>query len=84
MFTARTTTGRNNYIGVAIYKHRKQLHISQREVADRLVALGLVIDKNAVQRIESGQRFITDIELPYFAKLFGTTISELYEESKDV
>ena len=84
MFTARTDTGRNNYIGIAIRKQRKLLRISQREVADRLVALGLVIDKNAVQRIESGQRFITDVELPYFSKLFNMTISELYEESQDV
>lgn len=84
MFTARTNTGRNNCIGIAIRKQRKLLRISQREVADRLEALGLIIDKNAVQRIESGQRFITDIELPYFAKLFDMTIPELYEESQDV
>lgn len=83
MFTARTTTGRNNHIGIAIRKRRQELHISQRELSDRLVSIGLNIDKNAVQRIESGQRFLTDVELPYFAKLFDTTIAELYEDSDD-
>ena len=37
--------------------------ISQRKLADMLQLAGLDIDKNAVQRIESGKRFVTDIEL---------------------
>ena len=39
------------------------MHISQRELADRLQLAGLDVDKNAVQRIECGKRFVTDIEL---------------------
>ena len=35
------------------------------ELADRLQRSGLDADKNAVQRIESGQRFVMDIELVY-------------------
>ena len=68
MFTNRTETGRNNIVGVAVREYRKQLRISQRELADRLQIIGLDIDKNAVQRIESGQRFITDIELIYLGQ----------------
>lgn len=30
---------------------------------------GLDLDKNAIQRIESGQRFVTDIELKGIAKV---------------
>ena len=45
------------------------MKISQRELADRLQLIGLDIDKNAVQRIESGQRFVTDIELRYLRKV---------------
>lgn len=52
---------------------------NQRELADRLQIIGLDIDKNAVQRIESGQRFITDIELIYLAQVFNITVEELYE-----
>ena len=36
---------------------RKNLRISQRELADRLAVIGLDIDKNAVQRMESGIDF---------------------------
>jgi len=55
--------------------------ISQREVADRLRSHGLVIDKNAVQRMESGERFIIDTELHAIAKVFGISINELLEET---
>ena len=77
MFKARTADGRNNISGLRVKELRKALQISQRELSDRLQVVGLDIDKNAVQRMESGERFITDIELGYLAKIFGVTIEEL-------
>ena len=77
MFTNRTPDGRNNIAGIKVTELRKNLRISQRELSDRLNVIGLDIDKNAVQRMESGQRLITDIELGYLAKVFGVTIEEL-------
>ena len=38
---------------------------------------GLDVDKNAIQRIESGQRFVTDIELKVLAQVLKTTTDEL-------
>ena len=70
MFINKTKDGRNNICGVNIAYLRKQIKISQRELADQMQLLGLDLDKNAIQRIESGQRFVTDIELLYFAKFF--------------
>lgn len=70
---------RNNICGIKVAKLRKSLHISQRELADRLEGIGLSIDKNAVQRIESGQRFVTDIEIIYLAKVFNTTVEKLLD-----
>lgn len=46
-------------------------------LADRLQLLGLDLDKNAIQRIESGQRFVTDIELAVLAQVFDTSVDEL-------
>lgn len=77
MFRNKTSDGRNNICGIKIAKLRKGLRISQRQLADNLQLIGLDIDKNAVQRIESGQRFVTDIELISLAKVFNTTIEEL-------
>ena len=35
------------------------------------------LEKNAIQQIESGKRFVTDIELNALAKVFGVTTDEL-------
>lgn len=77
MFSNRTTDGRNNIAGIRVAELREGLRISQRELADKLCENGLVVDKNAVQRMESGERFITDIELGYLAKVFSVNIEEL-------
>ena len=77
MFNNRTEDGRNNIAGLKVAELRKRLRISQRELSDRLNVIGLNIDKNAVQRMESGQRFITDIEIISLAKIFGITVEEL-------
>ena len=67
----------NNISGKNIAKFRKELNISQRELADRLQLTGLDIDKNAIQRIESGKRFVTDVELVYFSEVLDKTLNEL-------
>lgn len=82
MFSSRSKTGRNNVIGLTIARLRKELRISQRELADRLNTIGLAIDKNAVQRLESGQRFVTDLEMLYLAQVFDVTLNDLYADSK--
>ena len=41
---------------------------------------GLDLDKNAVQRIESGQRFVTDIELRILAKVLNVSYQQLLDE----
>ena len=40
---------------------------------------GLDIDKNAIQRIECGKRFVTDIELVQLAKVLRVEISRLVQ-----
>ncbi len=53
---------------------------SQRKFANMLQLAGLNVDKNAVQRIESGRRFVTDIELKIIAKVLNVTCDFLLEE----
>lgn len=78
MFINKSEEGKNNICGKKIAKYRKNLKISQRELADRLQLLGLDIDKNAIQRMESGQRFITDIEVLYLINVFDITLNDLF------
>ena len=79
MFINKSKDGKNNICGQNVSKYRKMLGISQRELADRLQLVGLDLDKNAVQRIESGQRFVTDIELCSLTKVLGRSFEELVE-----
>ena len=51
--------------------------MSQKAFADRMQFLGIDIDKNAIQRIESGKRFVTDIELKAFAEIFSVRLDDL-------
>lgn len=77
MFINKAKDGSNNICGKNIAHLRTQMKISQRELADKLQLFGLDIDKNAIQRIESGKRFVTDIELIAFSKVFNIKIEEL-------
>lgn len=79
MFINKTMDGKNNLCGKKIASLRSDMGISQRELADRLQIAGLDIDKNAVQRIEAGKRFVTDIELKMFSKVLELSVDELLE-----
>ena len=51
--------------------------LSQRALADKMQLIGVDVDKNAIQRIECGKRFVTDIELKAFSQIFGVAIDDL-------
>ena len=82
MFINKTSDGRNNICGRQIAYYRKASGKAQRELADALQLLGLDVDKNAVQRIEAGKRFVTDIELTYLAKVLRVSYAELLDGKK--
>ena len=80
MFINKAKDGKNNLCGAKVAALRMEMHISQRELADRLQLQGLDVDKNAIQRIECGKRFVTDIELKVLAKVLNTTYDILLHE----
>ena len=80
MFINKTKDGKNNVCGANIARRRKEMKISQRELAERLQIMGLDVDKNAVQRMESGQRFIIDIEIIYLCEVLEQTLDQLFNK----
>lgn len=82
MFKNKSDTGKNNISGDNIAKFRKAMipKMSQRALADKMQLEGIELDKNAIQRIESGQRFVTDIELRTFSKVLKVSLVELLEK----
>lgn len=77
MFINKSIDGSNNICGKKISELRRKLDIYQRELAEKLQLNGLDIDKNAIQRIEAGKRFVTDIEIVAFTKVFEVSLDEL-------
>lgn len=79
MFKNKANGGKNNLCGEKIAQLRMEMvpRTSQRQLADRLQLIGIDIDKNAVQRIECGKRFVTDIEINAFCKIFEISPNEL-------
>ena len=80
MFINKTEEGKNNTTGENIALLRKKLGLSQRALADKLQLMGLDVNKNAIQRRESGQRFITDIEILFLKEALNVTLEELFKQ----
>ena len=69
--------GKRNLTGENLRRLRREYGLSQRELAERLQLTGLDMDKNAIMRIETNRRYVTDVELRAFSLLFGVSPSEL-------
>lgn len=82
MYKNKAENGRNNLCGQKIEYFRKNRpeRTSQRKLADLLQLQSLDLDKNAVQRIESSQRFMTDIELKAIAAVLGVSYQALLDD----
>ena len=80
MFINKTSDGKNNICGKQVARLRKRMtpKVSQRALAEMLQVAGLDIDKNAIQRIESGQR-VTDIELMALAHVLNVDVKDLLQ-----
>ncbi len=79
MFINKTSDGLNNVCGRNVARLRTELKLSQRELADRMQLVGIDIDKNAIQRIECGKRFVTDIEIVSFSRIFSVEYKDILE-----
>lgn len=79
MFINKTPDGKNNLCGKTVAKNRLALKISQNQLAKLLQLNGLDIDKNAIQRIEAGKRFVTDIELVILMRVLNFSVDEILQ-----
>ena len=82
MYKNKADNGLNNICGRKMKLIRQQFptRTSQKKLADMLQIEGLDLDKNAVQRIESGKRFVTDIELKAIAKILKVNYTDLLDD----
>lgn len=65
--------GKKNICGKRIKESRKKLGLSQEDLAARLQVGGVIIERNSISRIESGERFVADYELLVLSRILGVT-----------
>ncbi len=81
MYKNKAENGLNNLCGIKVKQYRLAMptKTSQRKLAVLLQIEGLDLEKNAIQKIESGARFVTDIELKVIAKVLGVSYQDLLD-----
>ena len=70
--------GNKNWVGKRIAELRKDRGMQQNDLAIKLQNYGVDIDKNAVQLLEHGHRYVRDMELYVIAKVFGVSMEDLF------
>ena len=83
MFKLKAPDGTNNICGKRIKELRLGMDLSQRRLAVKLQLLGYDVDNFFIRRVENGERFITDIELQMFSRVFNVPVNELFPASHD-
>lgn len=71
--------GAKNLIAERLIALRKSHGLSQRGLARMLQLIGADMDKNVITRIETGKRYVTDIEIKAIAEAFGVSYSYLLD-----
>ena len=82
MFKNKMPDGKLNIAGAKVAKFRMAMpgKVSQNGLAKLLPLEGLDVNENAIQKMENGQRFITDIELKALAKVLGVSADVLLSD----
>lgn len=68
-----------NLIRKQLIALRKAQGLSQRDLAYKLQLAGYDVDKNLITRIETGKRYVTDIELKALAEFFEVSYEYLID-----
>jgi len=82
MKKTRKTTPRNQ-IGSRIKEARLKCKppVSQEDLAGRIAAWGVVLDRSAISRIESHSRYLMDYEVAALAKSLKVSVGWLFGEN---
>lgn len=75
--------GKKNIAGDQIHRARTAMRLSQAELAARMQVNGVTIEREAISKIETGDRFITDYELMMFSRVLGVSLDWLIGEKNE-
>lgn len=71
-------------IGATVRRLRlsQRTSVSQHDLAGRLAAQGIMIDRSAVARIERGERYVLYYEAAAIARAFRVQIGDLFPKKR--
>ena len=72
-----TSKKSKNISGDQIYLKRISMRMSQAELSAHMQRHGINIGQEGISKIETGARFVTDVELLTLAKIFGVSMEWL-------
>ena len=72
--------GAQNISGDRIHQTRTAKRLSQENLAAKMQVSGVVIEREAISKIETGDRFVADYELRAFARVLGVSMEWLAGE----
>ena len=68
-----------NVLGCIVREYREIRNLSQKQLSDKLLLLGIDIPKNSIQRLEAGERTIRDYELAGLSIALGVPPTKLLQ-----
>lgn len=74
-----TSDGKKNLIQERLKQLRDERDLSQRDLAHLLQLAGYDMDKNVITRIETNNRFVSDIEIKALAEIFQVSYAWLLD-----
>ena len=74
--------GKKNLCGDRIHQARTTQRMSQSDLAARMQVNGVIIEREAISKIETGDRFVTDYELLIFGKVLGVSVDWLLADEE--
>ncbi len=69
-----------NITGKNIKQMRKDKKIAQEDLCARMQVMGFKLSRSDISKLETGKRFINDIEVVGFSKALKVSILDLYKE----
>lgn len=69
--------GAKNISGDRIHQARTAKRLSQENLAAKMQVSGVIVEREAISKIETGDRFVTDYELRTFSRVLGVSMDWL-------
>lgn len=75
--------GRRNISGERVRQARTKRHMTQTQLAAKVQTMGVILEQDAISRIERGARMVQDYELRALAEALNVTADWLMEQDTE-